>query len=124
MTDSGQLVFRQGFLDALKRQTMELDPHGVDDGIPRRWTSVESGNSSVTPAVAVNGKLIQGRKRNGDYIEGREIVVSSGGIAVQQLLPIEDVGTGSHVTKNPDKLTRRQARRVRTLSPEEIASRN
>ena len=39
-------------------------------------------------------------------------MTSPGGIGVKQLLPVKMVGTGQHVTKIHDKLTRRQARRA------------
>lgn len=102
----GQMMFRRKFVEMIQRQSVEHDPTGADDGLSRRWANRESGFPGAG-AAALHGNLINGRL----------IVTSPSGIPAKQLLLIEEVGTGSFVTGNPDKLTRRQPPRRTGRSP-------
>jgi hypothetical protein len=76
----GALLFTDSFFESQRRQAIESDPIGFDDGIARRWVTRKSG-----------------------------------GIGVKQLVPVDEAGTDRHVTKNPDRLMRRQYRRVKPV---------
>lgn len=107
----GKIVFTESFFSSVQQQSREFDPTGFDDGTLRRWVNRSAyrrdGKGVDEPAqVAINGSLID-----------KEIVTSWSGHPCKQLRPIKQVGTGSFVTKNPDKLTRRH-RRFRTITPE------
>lgn len=102
------LSFTDAFFVKAQRESLEFDPIGFDDGVSRRWVNRESGGA-IPGEAALDGQLVGS--------QNREIVTSPGGIGVKQLLPIKHVGTGSFVTKNPDKLTGRRERQFRTLAP-------
>lgn len=102
----GVLVFTKKFLSAVAQQQVEADPTGADDGIERRWVSSPSGIGQEHPApVAVNGELIHTREPSKKCGYG-VIVTSPPGIDTRQLLPVNEVGTGRHVSKKSDLLIR------------------
>lgn len=109
----GALSFTEAFFKAVQRMNVEFDPVGGDDGIARRWVMTESGRPTPGEA-ALDGKLI------GET--GKLIVVSPGGLAIKQLKPVNEVGTGAFVSKRHDRLERRQHRRARTLTSPLAAS--
>lgn len=103
----GVLHFTKKFLAAMGRMRVEADPTGADDGIERRWVSAASGRCEVKQGIAVNGELIRTREASASCGYGL-IVTSPAGIDAKQLLPVNHVGTGRHVSKKRDELTRRQ----------------
>lgn len=107
----GALLFTDSFFLNCQQQAREANPDGFDDGVLKRWVNRQAKQSSlsdVAPAVAIAGNLIGS--------QGKEITTSWGRHPVKQLLPVKIVGTGSFVTKNPDRLMRRH-RRFRTIEP-------
>lgn len=102
MLESAELLMLRSEMSRSRRD------ENVDDGIDRRWVSSPSGKSgNLRPAVAVNGELIRTREASASCGYGL-IVTSPAGIDAKQLLPVNHVGTGRHVSKKRDELTRRQ----------------